>query len=55
MANLKYYYDSEADDLDFEVDNHYSPLAELTTQEHRGKENDTILHDKQKRNRDRSR
>ena len=25
-----------------------SPLAELTTQEHRGKGNDTILHDKQK-------
>lgn len=48
MANPKYYYDSEADDLDFEVDNHYSPLAELTTQEHRGKGNDTILHDKQK-------
>ena len=25
-----------------------SPLAELTTQEHRGKGNDTVLHDKQK-------
>ena len=25
-----------------------SPLAELTTQEHRGRGNDTILHDKQK-------
>ena len=26
-----------------------SPLAELTTQEHRGKGNDTILHDKQRK------